>query len=315
MKRSRLLVSIFCLLMLCILLNIFDLGGSKNTAYAAFDPVTSQRIVGGFDFAIALLSDNTLKGWGDNNVGQLSPGTSLVESLSPIAVPGISCTIPLSWTTNHLYIKQVVASGQHVLVLMSDDTVWGWGSYAYGEVGFGSVGSGGKLNPVQVLSGVKKIAAGGHHSFAITNNGNLMAWGSNLSSEFGTGIVGTTISSPALVNDSGMQPLANVVDVVGGSSHVLVLTDDGTTQTVLACGGNGSGQLGQGNTTPLSYFKLVISCSRPTTITQIACNSSASYALLSTGTLKGWETIPLMKWGLSVSTRHRRQIYLQVSNR
>lgn len=77
----------------------------------------------------ALMSDGTVKCWGDNYFGELGNGTVSVTapmySLTPTTVVGI---------TN---VKQVAAGGSYTCALLASGAVECWGDNTYGELGNG----------------------------------------------------------------------------------------------------------------------------------------------------------------------------------
>ena len=123
--------------------------------------------------------------------------------------------------------------------------------------------------------GDMKIVAGSFHSFLLTSDGRVYACGYNRKGQLGLGdnndrstftLVPTTTTSP-------------IISIVAGSYHSLLLTSDGR---VYACGSNGDGQLGLGDTNDRSTFTLV-----PTTTTapiiSIVAGSDHSLLLTSDG--------------------------------
>ncbi|QMV40966.1 S-layer homology domain-containing protein [Cohnella cholangitidis] len=94
--------------------------------------------------SLALKSDGTVVGWGDNTNNQISV---------PAGLTGVVA----------------IATGiTHSLVLKSDGTVVAWGTNAYGQA---SVPAG--------LSGVIAIASKGYHSLALKADGTVVGWGRN----------------------------------------------------------------------------------------------------------------------------------------
>ena len=88
------------------------------------------------------------------------------------------------------------------------------------------------------------LALGGVHTCALIEGGRVRCWGSNSFGQIGTGNfanVGDDEPASAAVD----LPLPAVVDIAAGGSHTCAILENGD----LRCwGGNGSGQLGLGNT-------------------------------------------------------------------
>lgn len=90
---------------------------------------------------------------------------------------------------------------------------------------------------------VVQVACGADFTLGVTTQGQLFGWGSGHSGQLGCG----DFLSPTSI--SRMMPTlmgTAVVQVVCGEQHAVLLTASGQ---VLTCGGNRSGQLGQGDTT------------------------------------------------------------------
>jgi len=101
-------------------------------------------IAAGSYFNLALKSDGTVVGWGDNWTGQATPPKGLTK------------------------VVAIAAGSQHSLALKSDGTVVGWGD-----------NSNGAATPPLGLSGVVRIAAGESFSLALKSDGTVVGWGSN----------------------------------------------------------------------------------------------------------------------------------------
>lgn len=134
------------------------------------------------DRCLALLSDGTLLGWGDSQIGDGTTETRLL----PVAIPGIGDVTRIAvtsdasfaitadgrlWTwglgmvngTNgtdaHLLVPTVLASitdavdvaanSDTVLVLRSDGSLWGWGDNFFGELSDGTTID--RITPVQAV--------------------------------------------------------------------------------------------------------------------------------------------------------------------
>lgn len=78
--------------------------------------------------------------------------------------------------------KFIQISGQrseHVLLLKSDGTVWGFGENSKGQLGDGTTTFRSTLVQVKGLPKIKEVLASGRLSAAIAENGDLYTWGSN----------------------------------------------------------------------------------------------------------------------------------------
>jgi hypothetical protein len=186
-------------------------------------------VAGGWRHSLALKTDGTLQGWGDDSLGQIDfpPGNNYVtiacgklHSLalksdgSVVANAGFDLNGQTDVPANLSNVVAIACGFFHSLVLKADGTLVAWGGQGSGDYGQGVVPSG--------LSNVVAIAGGGWHNLVLKSDGTLFAWGRN---------------------DSGQTNipvgLSNVVAIAAGAAHNLVLKADGT---VLAWGLNTYGE-------------------------------------------------------------------------
>lgn len=132
-----------------------------------------RQIAAGRAFALALMSDGTVMGWGRALNGQLGEAVAAKSGL-PVAIRGLE------------RVKQIAAAELNGLALLEDGTVRTWGTRSCAIVlephavdpngGFSAI-------PVLVpgLSGVRSLVAGGDssHVMAILNDGTVRTWGCN----------------------------------------------------------------------------------------------------------------------------------------
>lgn len=86
---------------------------------------------------------------------------------------------------------------------------------------------------------------GWYHTMSIEDDGTVWTWGRNDYGQLGNGTTGTDSDYPVrVVDEDGEGALAGAAAVVGGYVDIIALKNDGT---VWAWGGNGEGQLGNGN--------------------------------------------------------------------
>lgn len=254
------------------------LGNASNASTPQQIPSTSlsnvAAIAVGGAHNLALLSNGTVMAWGDNSVGQLGLGNASNQS-TPQQVPASSLSSVVS----------VAAGFGHSLALLSNGTVKSWGVNQHGELGLGTTTN--HSTPQQIpapsLSSVVAIAAGGAHCFALHANGRVTAWGMNSFGQLG---LGNTIDQLYPQGVSGAS-LSNVMAVKAASFHSVAVLSDGTVKT---WGDNYYGQLGIGFTpypsfhsTPQQVPGLSLS-----NVNALAVGGNHSFALLSSGAVKGW---------------------------
>ena len=133
-----------------------------------------------------------------------------------------------SWYMPHNY--QVGAYSAYT-ICDSNNQVYGWGNNSYGELGNGTTNS--TFTPVAAVGmNNVKFYTTGYMSAAIKNDNTAWMWG------FGYPVVPNSSVVP-------IQILTNAKFVDAGSSHIVIVKNDGT---VWALGRNQTGQLGTGTT-------------------------------------------------------------------
>ena len=186
----------------------------------------------GYDHNLALRSDGTVWGWGQNETYQLGLGYLDKEyHRTALQVPGLYDVIAIS------------ASANFNLALKKDGTVWAWGQNEAGQLGDGKDSytpdySLREETPFQVvdLSGVKAIATGTTHSLALRQDGTLWSWGHNQLGELGWG-TGDTKQHPI---PKQVPDLTDIKTIAAGFVNSVVIKNDGM---VWAWGANFGWQL------------------------------------------------------------------------
>jgi len=188
-----------------------------------------KAVSGGGDFSLAILDDETVRGWGVYFSGQTTPPSDLSN------------------------VVAIAAGGNFGLALKSDSTIVAWGN-----------GSRGQTDVPAGLRDVIAISAGYSHCLALKTNQEFVPWGYNqsgyplplltnavaiASGDYHNLVLaadGTVVGWP--VGPDGdrfgetMVPegLKDVVAIAAGALHSLALRSDGT---IVAWGSDGSGQV------------------------------------------------------------------------
>lgn len=192
-----------------------------------------KAISAGNGCSMALQNNGTLLVWGDNTFNVYNDGNA-AASATPVVVPW-------SQALFNNTITAVALAERAVIVLLSDSTVWTWGTYS------------GSLTPYQVtgINGITKIAAGSYHYLALKNDGTVWAWGDGSNNALGNG---SEQGSSTALQVSGLD---HIISISAGRSHNAVLRNDGTVWT---WGDNHFGQSGTGvsstSTTPMQVAGL-----------------------------------------------------------
>jgi alpha-tubulin suppressor-like RCC1 family protein len=179
------------------------------------DAAASQpKITAGSLHSLAIDDGGNVWAFGDNTYGQLGDG-STSRRTSPVKSYSASST---------RRAVSVAAGDTHSLVLMSDKTVWAFGSNANGALSLS--GSTDKvLAPSQVrlqngaaLGNVISISAGGTSSAALLSDGTVRVWGRSLRP--------TTVQ----LKSSG-STMNGVTAISVGSAQIVLLKTDGSVYT------------------------------------------------------------------------------------
>ncbi len=154
---------------------VFGVGGSGYLSGVA-------AVAAGSEYAVALLSDGTVRAWGRNDQYQLGNGGTPSTSAYPIQVLGAGGSGYLS------DIVAIAAGAYHGLALSASGAVYAWGQNTKGQLGNGGT-SYGLPYPIMVagLPRIVAISAGGQHSLAVAEDGTVWAWGENSSGQLGDG--------------------------------------------------------------------------------------------------------------------------------
>jgi alpha-tubulin suppressor-like RCC1 family protein len=166
----------------------------------------------------ALISDGTVKCWGDNNYGQLGNG-STIPSFTPVLVQGLSGPV-----------SRISAGVEHTCAIIGDASVGGsvqcWGANYSGQLG------------ANLPTGVKALASGAWYTCALLLNGGVRCWGTVAYVPFSAGNI--------------VDAETTYSDIFAGAFHACGIT----AQKKVRCWGDnrlnqiGSPLLGAGETPP-----------------------------------------------------------------
>jgi RNA polymerase sigma factor (sigma-70 family) len=187
---------------------VLGLGKVHNTA--SLRQIGNERdwvsIAVGDSQNLAIKSDGTLWGWGENLYYQLGDGTKTTRPTPVPSLPGHD------W-------KQAAIGGNCSLALKNDGTLWAWGNNWAGQLGIGSTTA--TTNVVQVGTSTNwiKILGGGIQTVGLQSDGSLWFWGT---------LTGDAKDTNTFRVPTRISPDTKWVDACFGYSMVLAIKSDGT---------------------------------------------------------------------------------------
>lgn len=203
-------------------------------------------------------STTRLYAWGSNGAGQLGvghqedlsePQVCLFESSTPECLhsPPISDIEYVEHVPNGATIRELVAGGNHTLVLTNHGVV-----YATGENGDARCGASAELRSMRTFRmmswardrGITNIAATWEASFLVENGRKVWALGSGEKGELGLGQGMRKSITPQLVLDVHQlyDSSCRIVSISGSMSHIVVTLSNGQAYGWGSCR---KGQLGR----------------------------------------------------------------------
>jgi len=150
--------------------------------------------IGGNNFSIAIMNNNTMWSWGRYQYGQLGLGDS-ISRYTPAQIGTES-----DWC---MVSSESIAS----VALKTSGTMWSWGRNNYGQLGIGVSGDTTNRNtPTQI--GINSdwidVSGGVGHFIAVKTNKTLWSWGYNANGQLGLGDSGspqTNRNTPTLIGE------------------------------------------------------------------------------------------------------------------
>jgi len=136
----------------------------SNSITAPKSPFARLSLATGSGHTCALLSNGTVKCWGQNNFGQLGFDTGGRDQAQPTLVPNLSGVL------------QITAGSVHTCALITGGIAKCWGGNFSGQLGDGTRVSKPAPTTVSNLSDISSIQAGTSQTCAIAG-GNVSCWG------------------------------------------------------------------------------------------------------------------------------------------
>jgi len=238
---------------------------------------TARTVSAGVYHTCAILSDYTLKCWGNNANGQLGYGDNV-----SLDTPSAS---PVDLGSGHTAVA-VSAGLAHTCAILNDATVRCWGDNTYGQLGMGNITPLTAPSATAVDLGnhiAMLISSRGNHTCVVLEDFTAKCWGYNNVGQLGlgdtynrgddTGEMGTDL--PTINLGSGRTARAIVTSPRSDLGYTCALLDDAS---VKCWGENGFGQLGQGD-----YSNRGVTSTEMTNLNAVDVGTNQTVASISIG--------------------------------
>jgi alpha-tubulin suppressor-like RCC1 family protein len=201
-------------------------------------PITNVKsIATSSNRTVFLKNDNTVHVCGKNTDGSLGLGLD-----NSIDIKKMAEQIPIT------DVKAIAAYGNHNLIVMNDDTLYGWGNNTYGQLGLGNItGADWRTKNVPTLidffhihskfTNIHKVSAGQKESYFLKRDGTIYRTGQ---------IFPELLPLPDNIKVQDMcMSTTGTVTSIGSYNEYFLITQD---SEVYCWGSNSYGQLGLGDT-------------------------------------------------------------------
>jgi alpha-tubulin suppressor-like RCC1 family protein len=199
-----------------------DVGDAVPKIPVAPSSPRTKTVATGYAFSCAVLSDGTVKCWGDNSKGQLGLGVTYPATplyIPPTVVPGLAEAVSIS------------AYDNHACVVLADGHVACWGTW----LGVHGTAATVALSPVMVsgLGNVVALDVNKDQACAVDSAGQVWCWGN--------------LGYDGIENTESQQPMSGAPSLIPGISNAIAvsLSETGMSYTYqgMACALLSSGQV------------------------------------------------------------------------
>ena len=199
----------------------------------------------------AVLQDNKVRCWGNNNKGQLGYGNT--SNIGDDETPSSLIPVPLQpqGIPDGTLVTGLGLGAEHSCVLYESGDVLCWGENFYGQLGQGDTTNYGDnetlatLFPINLGGDATMLALGRSHTCALMDDGGVKCWGRNLYGQLGRGDIAHIGDDEEPADISNIELDGTVTWISAGDYHTCAVVDNHE----LRCWGfNDYGQLGYGDT-------------------------------------------------------------------
>jgi alpha-tubulin suppressor-like RCC1 family protein len=153
----------------------------------------------------ALMANGSYYDWGFNKDGQMGLGNRKPAITTAQRVTLEASVVQVfqggSHPENKVSTRRRAPGPGQTIALLSNGTVWNWGSGHFGQLGDGNTVDSGTPVQVSVPNGVTfvQVASGGATSYAIDSHGTMWSWGSNRYGALGNGSTTGDVLTPTAI--------------------------------------------------------------------------------------------------------------------
>lgn len=219
-------------------------------------PAASRRLSAGGSHSCAILSNGSVKCWGDNEFGKLGLGDTADRG---DAAGEMGADLPAVDLGNGRTAVAIAAGSRHTCAVLDNGQLKCWGHNAGGQLGLGDTANrgdgpgemGDNLPAVDLGTGrtAVSVSIGQEYTCAVLDNGSVKCWGANNLGQAGLGDTAVRGNAPGEMGDDlpavDLGTGRTAITVSASVSFTCALLDDGS---VKCWGSGGTGALGQGNT-------------------------------------------------------------------
>jgi RHS repeat-associated protein len=160
-----------------------------------------RAVSAGYETAYAVKADGTVWAWGDNSQGELGAGSNAPNATSPTEFPSTSFPAGVG-------VEIIEGGDLDAAALLTNGTVWAWGSNGFGQLGQGNTT--GENAPVQVPgpANAATLTVGWLDMLAANESGQTVwGWGYDADGELGNNSENST-ESPVTTSQFKLDPYA-----------------------------------------------------------------------------------------------------------
>lgn len=228
-----------------------------------------RQVSASSSFTLATKTDNTLWGWGQNDLYQMGNGTCCSDRLSPGQIG----------TDTDWKLAIACTSARVGLAIKTNGTLWGWGGNGSGLIGEFDISSRPYPTQIGTDSNWETLATGAAHALALKTDGTLWAWGEGFNGQTGDNL------TPLFFRSSPRQVGTDTwIYIACGFQSSFGIKSDGT---LWGWGRNDAGQLGDGTTVER---RLPVQIGTDSDWVAVAAGYQHGVALKSNGALYTWGT-------------------------